>query len=283
MLFLTTKTEPMPGYLMEALEAIADTSSATNLLMSQMNRARTLSVKHFNRALWAMADTTLYEEEDYADILDAIRLYRHSYPRADDLMDSGDEQAALDYFAETDTLYYIHISEMPERHEFERWLNLRASLTGANRGWDSLTVAETDTLLSLSDNFRMWPGRAAMQVLNFFHDSAYVIPPALDTLPWTPRRARVPLVGGRDELRVIPFPNPAQLRVFFMFTNAPERGTVLQLRVTDQVGRIVVDQPHTYTGSAVQLDVSRWASGAYFFHMDINGKGGYYGKFVVQR
>jgi carboxypeptidase T len=68
-------------------------------------------------------------------------------------------------------------------------------------------------------------------------------------------------------------PNPASQMVFIPFENLSSYGSdQLTLRVTDALGRIMVNMPVRSSDNGVQLEIGQWASGTYFYQL-IGNKG----------
>ena len=68
-------------------------------------------------------------------------------------------------------------------------------------------------------------------------------------------------------------PNPASQMVFIPFENLISYGSdQLTLRVTDALGRIMVNMPVKSSENGVQLEIGQWAAGTYFYQL-IGNKG----------
>lgn len=280
MLYLETKTDPMPEYLMEVLEAIADTVSVDNTLLVQMNNARTRTMKNVNRALWAMADTSLYDSEDYDAVIEGMRVYHHAYAHMDEFLTMGDDTEAADYFVASDTLYYVLPEWMDERSQFERYMGMRTDMLAASERWDSLGTAAMSELEAQSANPFFWSGRASRAVLDFFHGANHHVPPINDSIIWPTRRK--PFKEPKESM-VLLYPNPTNGLIYLQINDSQilEAGAMVQ--ITDASGRSVLTLYVQKEEWIREIDTSKWKSGLYFMEMKSGRKKLWVSKFQVIR
>jgi hypothetical protein len=130
----------------------------------------------------------------------------------------------------------------------------------------------------LKYQYRTWTGRAAMQVLNEFHNEIFQLPPAFSQ-QWDPRMVCV-FASSIPVVEV--YPNPAGDFVLFSLNSPISFSEPGSLTVFDALGREIYTSVFTANQQQFVVEVRDWTSGVYVYHISLPSHEKIIGKFNVQ-
>lgn len=276
--FLATKSDPMPQYMIDLLRAASNQTTQRTIIMNEWNRVQTIYMKNMNRALWSMSYLDDYDDSAIEEVVSAMKILENEFEKIDQLFDIGDISGAENHFDQVLLNYYLPEDLTHEADLFTDWMFLRSTLINSNRSWTDVTSSELNTLYNMVDQYRSWTGRAAMQVLNEYHNEIFQLPPAFSQ-QWNPRL----LLLSRDvPFFVDVYPNPADYFVNFEVENTFSIDKRLTLTIYDILGRPVVQTDVMSETRRFIFDTRQWSSGLYVYEIDVPSFGKINGKFDVQ-
>jgi hypothetical protein len=219
-----------------------------------------------------------YTESDMEAVVSDMKILESEFEKIDQFMDIGDIVSAEYHFDQVLLNYYLPEDLAQETALFADWMVIRSTIITSNRSWTDVTSTELNNLYNMVDQYRTWTGRAAMQVLNEFHNEIFQLPPAFSQ-QWDPRHIQT----RSNSIPIIKvFPNPASVSVIFVLNEEFKSPDTIILRISDVTGRIVSESECIDNTNLFMVDVLTFTNGMYFYEMTVSNVVLGSGKFTVQ-
>lgn len=277
--YLSTKADPMPGYMINMLLASRDVNTLRTLLDEQLAAQRAYMGYHAGLVGRALLRDPQAELAEMAVMMNQSDNLYDRFTLINWMAESGQTAEALAaYVALPQNLRIAEPDEIAEYAAFGNWLALRSQMIQDNITWP---VAGPSILTGLCDQaalYDTWAGTNGIGVGNDVFGVNWFVPPAFSQA-WSLRSAT-----AADELGqlVTVYPNPAGQLVNFVFDLPLDLQSPVALVVYDIMGRPMGQHMIAHRDAMVTLDISAYPSGLYayevalYYGLKINGR------FVVQ-
>jgi subtilisin family serine protease len=274
---LRTKTLPMEEYMVQMLEAAASQSTQRTILEEELGLYRSRYMQNMGDALFWMASLDDYDDGDFSFVIEDMLTLQTEYLEIENKLDNGNVNDAEDKLGALPDLIRLDDYAYADYNSMVTWEEHRAALVNTSRYWNDLTVQELDNLYNLLDGFNLYGGRCAMQILNFYYDENFQIPPSYNQ-PWDPRSVQL------EDPAVIEcklFPNPSNDIIYVEINSGINGLDRLEMTVSDLNGRVLLSFEIKDTDNVLTLDSRSWPSGLYLFEIHSADSIVHNGKFEI--
>jgi len=276
---LSTKSDPMPGYMIDILLASRDVNTMRTMLGEQLAGKRAYFSYYAGLVGRALLRDTQADLAEMAVMMNqSDNLYDH-FTLIGWMLESGQiSEAQAAYISLPLRVRIAEPGDVAEYDAFGNWLSLRSQMITDNITWPLAGPTVLTGLCEMADLYDTWAGSNGIGVGNDVLGVNWFVPPAFSQ-PWTLRSAATP-----EELArlVSVYPNPAGQLVNFVFDLPLDLQSPVALQVYDIMGRPMGRQMIAHRDAMVTLDTSAYPSGLYAYEVAL-----YYGlkitgRFVVQ-
>jgi hypothetical protein len=278
--YLSTKSDPMPQYLIDLLLTYAAGETSRSDMEKELATKRTGHITKVSEALWAMMD--YYEDDTYTEasfetVIGDIGTLNAEMAMVEMLLNKGELNAATIRAEGIPTVVRFGKGEGEEYEAFMDWITLRKDMMNANRDWNTMNSSDIDALQELLLQFDTYAATQAMSVLNEFAGSDYFIPPAYGASGLVKRANLNVDEISANMLHV--YPNPVDYMVTIELKEALPTQEMCTLVITDVMGREVYNEQVNPALKQFLINANDWAAGLYAFKivvpnspMELNGK-----------
>jgi hypothetical protein len=259
-LYLESKVDPMPEYMIDILMNAVDQTTVRTILENEMRDSQTRYLDAAQKLLrFRLSDLN---EEQRWDELSASRILPSAFMLLDDLLERGE-------FAEADSLYSVlpeffglGRNSIPDYESYYTWFDFMQRVSIGNIQLDSLPQnMMADLELMATDYQGKYIGNKASSILNFFYDYDYDIEVYVPEVPPAPKMKKRRNNSSTSDIRV--YPSPAgSLANIQLNLNDPAylKG---KLEIQNVLGGIVFSAQVQQLDQQWAIQTDQWPSGLY--------------------
>ena len=269
LLYLETKDDPMPAYMIDILLASSNQTTMRTQLATTYNNFKNV-YSHYN-ALIARAKLsepqTALQAMNMMDDFDELHM---EFQIINQLLDMENIAVANSRYANLKNEVYLNHYNKLCVVSFREWMDFREAMIAQHQTWEDLTPSQWNTIEDLALNRNHWVGAAAMGLLNYFKDKNYFVPPAYHN-GLQNKRLNNKLRVAQNLIQL--FPNPANAELNIRMNDLVEISEAVDLKIFNANGKCMEQLRITPMNTQVSLDCKSWTSGLYHYQLFLpNGK-----------
>jgi hypothetical protein len=268
-LFLESKADPMPEYMIDILLSIADQTTVRTILEDEM---RDSQARYLDAAQKLMRyKLSVMNEQQKADELSSSRIMPAAFMLIDDLLERGEYAQADSLYSIVPDFFGMSRSSLPDLESYYAWFDFQQRMNIGNIELDSLPQQMIDELeLFASDYQGKYIGNKAGAILNFFYGHDYELEVFAPEYEPTPKMHKQRKSSSYGHIKVFPSPAGSVANIQLQLRDpAYLKG---RLEVQNILGEILFSSSIQHLEHQWSLQTENWPTGLYLVTIKTNDR-----------
>jgi hypothetical protein len=258
--YLSTKTDPMPQYMIDVLWEVRDPNAMNSLVVENLRITRANFEGSESKVIRALLSQDNPNWSDIESYLNRIESLNSEYLIIQSLMDAGDFSTAQSVYYNLPENVKMDDLDLYDHALFGTWIDFYQETIGNGIEFNQLNAAQINALVQLADNYpSSTAGANAAEVLNEFYGGEYFQEPDLGSA--TDPRSTESSLKKDPALKI--FPNPAIDHITLEIGEKTILCPNFEVSVFNQEGRLVHSVVSNDSMRMFTLDIANWSSGMY--------------------